>query len=119
MKNIFLHGLGSTHKNWDEVAKILHKNGIGTICPNLFEISSTKDYKNIFEAFCKFCNDFDDKLNLCGISFGTILALDYAKKYPQNVNYLIITATPYKIPKFLFMIQSLIFGLTPSFVFKN
>ena len=47
---------------------------------------NSNDYQNIFSSFSDFCNNQEGKLNLCGLSLGGILALDYVKKYPEKVN---------------------------------
>lgn len=121
MKNILIHGLGQNNKSWDETGKFLKTDKIDVLCPNLFEItiSDNKNYQNIFNAFSDFCNKQEDKLNLCGLSLGGILALDYVKKYPEKVNSIIIIGVPYTIPKFLFKIQSIIFHLMPNSKFDD
>lgn len=73
----------------------------------------------MFQKFADYCNSFDDKLNLCGLSLGGILALDYAKKFPDKVNSIILVGTPYKIPKILFKIQGIIFHLMPKATFEK
>ena len=68
----------------------------------------------MFQKFADYCNSFDDELNLCGLSLGGILALDYAKKFPDKVKSIILVGTPFKIPKILFKIQGIIFHLMPK-----
>ena len=65
------------------------------------------------------CNLQKDKVNLCGLSLGGILALDFAKEYPEKVNSIILIGTPYRIPKVLFKIQNLIFSMMPKKTFKK
>lgn len=88
MKNILIHGLGQNHKSWNETIKFLEIDNIDVLCPALFKMSSgnSNDYQNIFSSFSDFCNNQEGKLNLCGLSLGGILALDYVKKYPEKVN---------------------------------
>lgn len=121
MKNILIHGLGQNPKSWDETRKFLEKDNVDVLCPALFGISSgnSKEYQNIFVGFSDFCNNQEGKLNLCGLSLGGILALDYSKKYPEKVNSIIIIGTPYNIPKLLFKIQSMIFYLMPNSKFAD
>lgn len=49
MKNILIHRLGQDNKSWNNINKDLKKDGIDTICPNLFEITknTSKEYKMI------------------------------------------------------------------------
>lgn len=101
MKNILLHGLGQNNNSWNKTIEYLKEDKIETISPNLYEITRTdsKDYKKMYNAFSQFCNNQKEKLNLCGLSLGGILILDYVKDHPENVNSIILIGTPYKIPK--------------------
>lgn len=121
MKNILIHGLGQTNKSWNGVRDYLKQNKVETKCPNLFEITKgdLKSYKMIYSAFSNLCNTQEEKLNLCGLSLGGILALDFVKEYPEKVNSIILIGTPYKIPKALFKFQSIIFYLMPKSTFKK
>lgn len=121
MKNILIHGLGQNNQSWDNIVINLKKNKMNTICPNLFEINNNTllDYKNLYDAFSDFCNNQEEKVNLCGLSLGGILALDFVKEYPEKVNSIILIGTPYKIPKILFKIQSLIFHIMPKSTFEK
>ena len=102
MENILIHGLGQTNQSWNEVSGYLRKNGIETVCVNLFEITPRdfNDYKAMYHAFSTFCNNQNGKLNLCGLSF-------------------ILIGTPYKIPKVLFKFQNLIFKIMPKSTFEK
>ena len=121
MRNILIHGLGQDNQSWNNTNKYLKKNGIDTLCPNLFEITenSSKEYKMMYNAFSNFCKSQKEKLNLCGLSLGGILALDFAKEYPDKVNSIILIGTPYKIPKILLKMQSLIFTIMPKSTFEK
>lgn len=121
MKNILIHGLGQNNQSWHDTNVYLKKNGIDTICPDLFEITknTSKDYKMLYNTFSDFCNMQKEKLNLCGLSLGGVLALDFVKEYPEKVNSIILIGTPYKIPKALFKLQGLIFHIMPKSVFEK
>ncbi len=121
MKNILIHGLGQNNQSWDNTVIYLKKNGIDTICPSLFEITdnTSVNYKNMYNAFSDFCNSQKEKVNLCGLSLGGILALNFVKDYPEKVNSIILIGTPYKIPKALFKMQSIIFHVMPKATFKK
>ncbi len=121
MKNILVHGLGQNSESWHETSNYLKKNGMDTICPNLFEITATTlgNYEAMYHAFSTFCNRQEGKLNLCGLSLGGILALDFVKEYPEKVNSIILIGTPYKIPKAFFKIQSFIFHIMPKRTFEK
>ena len=121
MKNILIHGLGQNNQSWDNTSRYLKENGMDAICPNLFEITKNNsiEYKTMYDAFSNFCNSQKGKLNLCGISLGGILSLDFVKEYPEKVNSIILIGTPYKIPKTLFKIQGLLFHIMPKSTFEK
>lgn len=121
MKNILIHGLGQNNQSWNETDKYLKEKGIDAICPDLFEMTGNlaKEYTTIYHAFSDFCNGQKDKLNLCGLSLGGLLTLDFVKANPQKVNSIVLIGTPYKIPKALFHIQSLIFHIMPKHSFTK
>ena len=121
MENILIHGLGQNETSWNLVETELKNNNIKVEKPNLYSIIKNEkiNYTTMFQKFADYCNSFDDKLNLCGLSLGGILALDYAKKFPDKVNSIILVGTPYKIPKILFKIQGIIFHLMPKATFEK
>ena len=121
MRNILIHGLGQNNQSWDNTVIYLKKNGIDTICPSLYEITNNTllNYKSLYDAFSNFCNNQEEKVNLCGLSLGGILALDFAKEYLEKVNSIILIGTPYKIPKVLFKVQNLIFKMMPKRTFEK
>ncbi len=121
MKNILIHGLGQNHHSWDSINQCLKANQMDTVCPDLFDITknAAKAYPVMYAAFSAFCQQQKDKLNLCGLSLGGILALDYIKEHPEKVNSLILIGTPYTIPKVAFKLQNLVFHMMPSSVFEK
>lgn len=121
MGNILIHGLGQNETSWNLVETELKNNNIKVEKPNLYSIIKNEkiNYTTMFQKFADYCNSFDDELNLCGLSLGGILALDYAKKFPDKVNSIILVGTPYKIPKILFKIQGIIFHLMPKATFEK
>ncbi len=119
MKNILIHGLGQTEKSWNIAKQYLKEFDVET--PNLFQQYNLSEmsYSNLEHAFVNHCNSSFEKLNLCGLSLGGILALEYAKKYPDQVNSLILIGTPDRIPKVLFHIQNFVFQLMPKKSFEK
>ena len=121
MVNILVHGLGQTEKSWDKIIEELDKSNIKAKNPNLFELAKNYEinYENIYRTFCDYCNSFKEKLNLCGLSLGGILSIDYAIEYPDKVNSIILIGTTYKIPKNMFKLQNFIFRFMPKSTFEN
>ena len=121
MVNILVHGLGQTEKSWDKIIEELDKSNIKAENPNLFELAKNYEinYENIYRTFCDYCNSFKEKINLCGLSLGGILSIDYAIEYPEKVNSMILIGTTYKIPKKMFKLQNFIFKFMPKSMFEK
>lgn len=121
MINILVHGLGQNAQSWDLVNKHLQELNLTTICPDLFSLikNDTKDYATLYQAFSSFCMKQNEKVNLCGISLGGVLSLDFVKEHPEKVNAIILIGTPYKIPKALFKLQGLLFHIMPKSSFTK
>lgn len=121
MKNILIHGLGQNNHSWDKTRNYLKDKGLDAICLNLYDITidNFMDYRNLYNSFANFCNSQEGKINLCGLSLGGILELDFVKEYPEKVNSIIIIGTPYKIPKTLFKMQSIIFRIISKRTFEK
>ena len=121
MVNILVHGLGQTEKSWDKIIEELDKSNIKAENPNLFELAKNYEinYEYIYRTFCDYCNSFKEKINLCGLSLGGILSIDYAIEYPEKVNSMILIGTTYKIPKKMFKLQNFIFKFMPKSTFEN
>lgn len=121
MKNILIHGLGQSSREWDAIKEGLEAKGIYSIAPNLFEIAKDRklNYTTVYQEFNKLCDSYGEGLNLCGLSLGGLLALDYAIRYPEKVNSLVLIGTPYEIPKRLLKFQNLVFHLMPKSAFKD
>lgn len=92
MKNILIHGLGQNSKDWDTIKNELETRGISPIVPDLFDLTKGRelDYPTVYQAFSELCESYKDKLNLCGLSLGGLLALNYAIQYPKKINSLVL-----------------------------
>lgn len=120
MKYIFLHGMGQNASSWDETISFL-PNTTEIVCPELSDFFSEGNcyYSKMYTAFCDYCNNFSEPLNLCGLSLGAVLALNYAIDYPQRVKSLILIAPQYDMPKFLLKVQNVLFKFMPESQFKD
>ena len=120
MKYIFLHGMGQNASSWDKTISFLPDN-IETVCLELSDFFTKGNcyYDKIYSAFCDYCNKFSDPLNLCGLSLGAVLALNYAIDFPQRVMSLVLIAPQYDMPKFLLKIQNVLFKFMPESQFKD
>ena len=120
MKKILIHGSGHKADSWNKVITYLN-NDKDILCPNLFEILNGKEasYDNLYNSFAEYCNKIEGKIDLCGLSLGGILALNYAIDYPEKVEKLILIGTPHKVPKVMFSIQNIIFKFLPKSLFET
>lgn len=114
MKNIFLHGMGQNASSWKKTLSFLSDSEAA--CPELsgFFIAGDCRYSKMYSEFCNYCGGFSEKINLCGLSLGAVLALNYAIDFPQGINSLILIAPQYDMPKFLIKIQNLLFRFMPE-----
>ena len=121
MINILVHGLGQNESSWNKVKELLKENKIEVETPNLFNLAKNYqlNYENLYRIFVNYCNSFKEKLNIVGLSLGGILAIDYANEYPEKVNSIILSGTPYEIPKSIITIQNIIYKFMPKKVFKQ
>ena len=109
MINILVHGLGQNESSWDKVKELLEENKVEVETPNLFNLAKNYQlsYENLYKIFADYCNSFKEKLNIVGLSLGGILAIDYVNEYPEKVNSIILSGTPYEIPKSIITIQNI------------
>ncbi len=121
MINILVHGLGQDERSWNEVKNQLNNNGINVETPNLFSIVKNYqlNYENMYKTFADYCNSFNEKINLVGLSLGGVLAIDYITEFPEKVNSIILIGTPYEIPKNIFTIQNIIYKFMPKRIFEK
>ena len=120
MKKVLIHGSGHQASSWREVVTYLDGR-LDVLCPNLSTILDGKEasYTNLYSSFVEYCNQIDGKIDLCGLSLGGILALNYALDFPDQVNKLVLIGTPYKVPKVMFSIQNVIFKFLPKSLFES
>ncbi len=120
MKYIFIHGLGQNSASWDKAISYLQKP-TNSQCPDLSVLLKNKEvtYANLYQSFSEYCKNISEPLNLCGISLGGVLALNYAIDFPERVKLLVLIAAQYKMPRTLLKLQNIIFKFMPGSAFKN
>ena len=120
MNYIFLHGLGQTASSWrDTIYAIDGQYSI--LCPQIFQwfCGSTPSYSNLYQALEQYCGQWNDPVNLCGLSLGGILALQYGILHPDKTNSLVLIGTQFTMPKNLLKLQNIIFQIMPQSAFQN
>lgn len=120
MHSIYLHGLGQTPASWENLISQLESAECSE-CPDLIEICQGKQatYKNLYDGFSKICLESDEPIDLCGLSLGGVLALNYTIEHPEKVNSLILIAAQYKMPEGLLKFQNILFRFMPKSAFQQ
>lgn len=120
MNNILIHGLGQTSSSWNTtISYMLDQSNI--ICPELtlFIKGDEVTYSSLYTAFSKYCDTLPQPINLCGLSLGAILALNYTIDNPTKVKSLVLIAGQYEMPKVLLKLQNIVFRFIPEKSFKS
>ena len=120
MKYLYLHGLGQKPDSWDRVIKET-KVSDSSSCLSLAELleDKTATYGELYSAFSEECDKEKDKVVLCGLSLGAVLALNYAIDHPDKVKALVLIAAQYKMPEKLLKFQNMLFRFMPNAMFKQ
>ena len=120
MVHIFVHGLGQTPASWEKIIDNIEQLD-NSHCPDLCEMLKNKDvsYSALYSSFAEYCNKFEEPINLCGLSLGGVLALNYVIENPAKVNSLVLIAAQYKMPKNLLKFQNFIFRFMPAKMFEE
>lgn len=120
MKHIYLHGLGQTPDSWNRVLGYLNAP-TNSICPDLAKLVHGREakYSDLYAAFSALCDTIEDDLTLCGLSLGSVLALNYAIDHPERVKALVLIAPQYKMPRTLLKLQNLLFHFMPKSAFSQ
>lgn len=118
MKQIYLHGLGQSPKSWERTVAQL-KSAEYSVCPDLARMvrGGQATYKNLYAAFKEECDKIREPFDICGLSLGGVLALNYAVEYPERVRSLVLIGTQYKMPERLLKFQNMLFRLMPRSMF--
>ena len=113
MKCIMLHGLGQSSESWSDTIKVFNDD--------LSDWLSGKVpcYDTLYRVLETYCEQFEEPLNICGLSLGGILAMQYAIEHSEKVNSLVLIGTQYEMPKYLLKIQNLIFHIMPCSAFEK
>lgn len=120
MAYLFVHGLGQNSSSWDSTLASLSPLSAAH-CPDLFALLSDGDktYENLYRAFCAYCMKMEGPVNLCGLSLGAVLALNYAIDYPERAASLALIGAQYQMPRRLLALQNILFRLMPKAAFRQ
>jgi pimeloyl-ACP methyl ester carboxylesterase len=98
---VFIHGVGLDHKMWVPQINSLNDHSIitydllghGKTIHNKKEVT-LDDFTNQLISILDFLKI--DKINLVGFSLGSLIALDFASKFQDKLNSLVVMGTTYK-----------------------
>lgn len=118
MKTVFLHGLGQTAQDWEEV---IRQTALADVdCPELFSLSEGEiTYPHILDGLEKRYFSSEEPLCICGLSLGAMLALDYTIRHDKQVASLILIGAQFKSPTLLIDLQNLVFWCMPGKNFES
>lgn len=121
MKLIFLHGLGQSSDDWQEVIDELSLSN--TLSISLFSDVSQADSVNLNllnEKLSALLDDLKEPYILCGLSLGGVFALQQAVRGKPLLKGIIVSAAQFESPnKILLSIQNLVFRLMPQRIFRS
>ncbi|MEG1059805.1 MAG: alpha/beta hydrolase [Terrisporobacter sp.] len=119
MQHILIHGLGQESSSWDKTISYMIEDNI--ICPQLSLLIKEEDisYSNLYKGFSRYCDNISQPLDLCGLSLGGVLALNYAIDNPEKINSLVLIAAQYEMPRTLLKLQNIVFKFIPEKSFQS
>lgn len=120
MKKILIHGSGHRAASWDRTVSYMGDRE-DILCPDLGDILKGKaaSYNNLYASFAEYCEGAGERVHLCGLSLGGVLALSYAIDFPDRVKSLVLIGTPHKVPKGAFALQNVVFRFLPKSAFEG
>lgn len=121
MTIIFVHGLGQSSSSWENTLNYMTLSKSKLYHPDLYSLLSDKEYtyENLYNSFSDYCNNTPGKIDLCGLSLGAILSLNYTINYPEKVKSLVLIGAQYKTPKRILKLQNIFFRILPEKIFEN
>lgn len=120
MYKVFIHGLGQNASSWSETISYMEYQK-SSVYPELSSFIEKEDvsYSKLYKGFAEYCDSISEPLNLCGLSLGAVLALNYTLDNPEKVKSLVLIAPQYKMPKLLLKFQNTLFRFMPESAFRS
>lgn len=120
---IFLHGLGQTPQDWNDVLKKIPQE-IQPLVPDVQGIGFLENGNYSLQKAAVELADLLDKQGIvsahfCGLSLGAILAAEFAHHHPERVKTLFLSGMQIKPNVPIMAFQSAVFHLMPKSAFKK
>ncbi len=123
MKCVLIHGLGQTAQSWNKTVAAMARFGgeLDIVCPDLTELLRNKKpcWDELYKSFEEYCLDIGEPVNICGLSLGGILALQFCAEHSGKVNKAVFVGAQYVMPKFMLRLQNTVFRLMPQSAFSG
>lgn len=116
---VYLHGLGQTPASWARTLTLLGDEG--GLCPDLAGLcrGQPATYENLYAGLTGRLSRMEGPVDLCGLSLGGVLALQYAIEHPAQVRSLVLIAAQYRMPRGMLRLQNFLFHLMPAASFQQ
>ncbi|MFT4229074.1 MAG: alpha/beta fold hydrolase [Microbacterium sp.] len=122
---VFLHGLGESADAWDAQRAAL-PSGFDSLAVDVFGSGDGADGATSFsldgasDAVLEQIEPHGaEKVHLCGLSLGAMIALQVALDHPERVRSLTLAAGQVKPPRALMAVQGAVFRLLPAKVLEK
>ncbi|WP_454115000.1 alpha/beta fold hydrolase [Microbacterium lacticum] len=122
---VFLHGMGERADAWDAQRAAL-PSGFDSLAVDVFGSGNGSDGADEFSldgAAAAVLRQIErhgaDKVHLCGLSLGAMIALQFALDHPERVRSLTLAAGQVKPPRALMAVQGAVFRLLPAKVLEK
>lgn len=123
MKCVLLHGLGQTAQSWNKTVSAMERSGgeFDIVCPDLTEFLRNKNpcWDELYKSFEEYCLDIGEPVNICGLSLGGILALQFCAEHFDRVNKAVFVGAQYVMPKLMLRFQNAVFRFMPQSAFSG
>ena len=124
---LFIHGIASAKEIWNRQYNLLEKGGYRVIGVDLRGHGSSSNPEGVCtvdDHLADLCEtleniDISQKINIVGHSFGAVLAVKFAEKYPEKVNKLLLASLPVKVPTILLKYYKWFLGKPIEFLKKK
>lgn len=120
---VMLHGLGQTAQSWDKTVAAMEQTGgdLKIARPDLSELirDKTPCWNELYKSVESYCLNLGEPVNICGLSLGGILALQFCAEHTDMVNKAALIGAQFVMPKFMLRVQNLIFRFMPQSAFNG
>ncbi len=115
---MFLHGIGVGPNSWDAQIAALPEGYTGVAPQIRGLVNGDESVFTLASAAAVVISEFDqgrsEKVHLCGLSLGAMIAVQIAIEYPERVASLVLSGGQVHPPRALMMLQSALIRVLPT-----